>query len=245
MKTNAEFKKEALAALKGNWGKAILLVLVYALIYGFVMGPSVYETMAAQQVMQAQMPRNASLHQMQQAMLDPVVLDAQRKANAASSLTSILSILLIIPLSVGAVNAFQRLLTQQENDLTPNMFRIALDNYWHKVWGMLLVAIFTSLWTLLLIVPGIIKAFSYALTPYILEEYPELGANDAIDRSRAMMQGHKFDLFYLYLSFIGWFFLCLLTAGIGFLWLSPYVSTAKAAFYEEVKADYALNGGLI
>ena len=245
MKTNAEFKKEALAALKGNWGKAILLVLVYALIYGFVVGPSIYETMSAQQVVQAQLPRNASLHQMQQVMLDPVVLDAQRKANAASSLTSILTILLVIPLSLGAVNAFQRLLTLQENDLTHNMFRIALDNYWHKVWGMLLVAIFTSLWSLLLIVPGIIKAFSYALTPYILEEYPELGANDAIDRSRAMMQGHKFDLFYLYLSFIGWFFLCLLTAGIGFLWLSPYVSTAQAAFYEEVKADYALNGGLI
>ena len=59
-----------------------------------------------------------------------------------------------------------------------------------------------------------------------------------------MMRGHKFDLFYLYLSFIGWFLLCLLTAGIGFLWLAPYVDTSLAAFYEDVKSDYAMNGGL-
>ena len=82
------------------------------------------------------------------------------------------------------------------------------------------------------------------MTPYILEDNPELGAVDAIHRSRMMMRGHKFDLFWLYLSFIGWFLLSLLTLGIGFLWLVPYMETAQAAFYEEVKADYALNGGL-
>ena len=109
---------------------------------------------------------------------------------------------------------------------------------------MLLMTIMVFLWSLLLIIPGIIKWFSYAMTPFILEENPELSASEAIHRSRMMMRGHKFDLFYLYLSFIGWFILCILTAGIGFLWLGPYVDTALAAFYEEVKADYALNGGL-
>ena len=82
------------------------------------------------------------------------------------------------------------------------------------------------------------------MTPYILDENPELGASEAIHRSRMMMKTHKFDLFWLYLSFIGWWLLCILTCGIGFLWLEPYFQTAKAAFYEEVKADYALNGGL-
>ena len=60
-----------------------------------------------------------------------------------------------------------------------------------------------------------------------------------------MMKGHKFDLFYLYLSFIGWFLLSFLTLGIGFFWLIPYMYTAQAAFYEDVKADYERNGGLI
>ena len=55
----------------------------------------------------------------------------------------------------------------------------------------------------------------------------------------------SFDLFWLYLSFIGWGILCLFTAGIGFLWLGPYIETSVAAFYEDVKADYELNGGLI
>ncbi len=82
------------------------------------------------------------------------------------------------------------------------------------------------------------------MTPYILDENPELGASEAIHRSRMMMKNHKFDLFWLYLSFIGWFLLCCITCGIGFLWLTPYFNTAKASFYEEVKADYALNGGL-
>ena len=105
--------------------------------------------------------------------------------------------------------------------------------------------IFIALWSLLLIIPGIVKSLSYAMTPYILEENPELSANEAIDRSRAMMRGHKYDLLWLYLSFIGWFLLSFLTLGIGLLWLIPYVETAQAAFYEDVKADYAQNGGLI
>ena len=126
-----------------------------------------------------------------------------------------------------------------------NMGRIAFQNYWHKVWGMFLMYIFIALWSLLFLIPGIIKMFSYAMTPYILEENPELTAGEAIDRSRAMMKGHKFDLFWLYLSFIGWFFLGFLTLGIGMLWISPYLETAQAAFYEEVKADYEINGGLV
>ena len=97
---------------------------------------------------------------------------------------------------------------------------------------------------MLFIFPGIVKIFSYAMTPFILEENPELSANDAIDRSRAMMKGHKFDLFWLLLSFIGWFILALLTLGIGGLWLQPYMQTSVAAFYEDVKADYEANGGL-
>jgi uncharacterized membrane protein len=101
------------------------------------------------------------------------------------------------------------------------------------------MGIFIALWTCLFILPGIVKAFSYAMTPFILEDRPELSANEAIDLSRAMMKGHKFDLFYLYLGFIGWALLCLLTLGIGFLWLAPYMQSAEAAFYEEVKAEYA------
>ena len=154
-------------------------------------------------------------------------------------------VFVILPMMVGMANAFLRLLRNGENDILGNTYRISTKKYWHKLWGMLLMYIFIILWSFLLFIPGIIKAFSYAMTPFILEENPELSANEAIDRSRAMMKGHKFDLFWLLLSFIGWFLLSLLTLGIGGLWLSPYQQTAVAAFYEDVKAEYELNGGLV
>ncbi len=103
---------------------------------------------------------------------------------------------------------------------------------------MILVFVYTCLWAMLLIVPGIIKSYSYAMTAYILRDNPELKFNGAIERSMKMMDGHKADLFYLHLTFIGWYLLCLLTCGIGFLWLMPYIVSSQAHFYEDVKAEY-------
>ena len=103
---------------------------------------------------------------------------------------------------------------------------------------MLLMGIFVFLWTLLLIIPGIIKGFAYSLVPYILVDKPELSANEAINLSIKMMKGHKFDFFWLCLSFIGWILLAILTFGIGLFWLMPYMYTAYAAFYQDVKAEY-------
>ena len=101
----------------------------------------------------------------------------------------------------------------------------------------LLQAIYTFLWTLLLVIPGIIKNYSYAMTDFIPKDQPELANNAAIEKSMAMMDGHKMKLFLLDLSFIGWAILCLFTFGIGFLFLQPYVQSAHAAFYEDLKAQ--------
>jgi uncharacterized membrane protein len=90
----------------------------------------------------------------------------------------------------------------------------------------------------LFVIPGIIKKYSYALTPYILKDNPKLEYNSAITLSRKMMDGHKWELFYLQFSFIGWAILSCFTFGIGYLWLIPYIQTTQAAFYEEVKAEY-------
>ncbi len=99
---------------------------------------------------------------------------------------------------------------------------------------MLLQAIYTMLWSLLLIIPGIVKGFSYAMTPFILRDHPEMKYNDAINESIRLMKGKKMKLFMLYLSFIGWFLLCLLSFGIGVILLIPYIRTAEAAFYEDI-----------
>lgn len=101
----------------------------------------------------------------------------------------------------------------------------------------LLQAIYTFLWMLLLVIPGIVKSYSYAMTDYILKDYPELSNNAAIEKSMAMMDGRKMKLFLLDLSFIGWAILCLFTFGIGVFFLQPYVQSAHAAFYEDLKAQ--------
>ena len=101
----------------------------------------------------------------------------------------------------------------------------------------LLQAVYTFLWSLLLLIPGIIKHYSYGMTDYILKDEPELCNNAAIERSMAMMEGNKMKLFLLDLSFIGWAILCLFTFGLGFFVLQPYMQVARAAFYEDLKAQ--------
>ena len=76
------------------------------------------------------------------------------------------------------------------------------------------------------------------MTPFILRDNPEMKNNEAIELSMKMMNGHKVDLFWLYLTFIGWGILCVLTLGIGYFWLAPYVQASMVQFYEEVKAEY-------
>ena len=109
--------------------------------------------------------------------------------------------------------------------------------YARTVGAVLLVFVYTLLWTLLLVIPGIIKAYSYSMTFYILRENPEMTAGDVITASQKMMDGHKMDLFLLSLSFIGWAILAAITFGIGYLWLIPYIYTAYAAFYETLKKE--------
>lgn len=246
MKTNTEFKRAALDALRGNWGKAVLATFVYYLILCALMGPTIYTSQKVSAQMQEMVSYSSgrSFSQMAALASTPEFLALQAKSSRASSLSTLLQILFLAPLGLGFMNAFLHLLVKSDNNILKNTFRLGFSDYWHKVWGMLVMWLLTMLWALLFIIPGLIKMFSYAMTPYILSENPDLTASDAIHRSRMMMRGHKFDLLWLYLSFIGWGILSILTGGIGLFWLSPYVESAKAAFYEEVKEDYALNGGL-
>jgi uncharacterized membrane protein len=114
-------------------------------------------------------------------------------------------------------------------------FFSGFSQFWRAFVLYLLMAIFTLLWMLLLIVPGIIAAYRYTQSYYILKDNPEIGALEAIRRSKALMVGSKGRLFILQLTFIGWALLGILTLGIGYLWLSPYILTANAHFYEDLR----------
>ena len=98
----------------------------------------------------------------------------------------------------------------------------------------LLQGIYIFLWSLLFVIPGIVATYKYAMSSFILLENPGMKPNDAITASKEMMNGHKGELFWLGLTFIGWSFLSALTLGIGNLWLNPYMNASYAAFYREI-----------
>ena len=150
---------------------------------------------------------------------------------------NIVAFLATIILTAGFEVAFLTMLRTGEKMQIGSIFDFFKET---RLWAtILLMYLYTFLWSLLFVIPGVIKGFSYAMTPFILKDNPNMKNNEAIELSMAMMDGHKWDLFCLELSFIGWAFLCTLSFGIGYLWLIPYMYTSFAAFYEDVKTEFA------
>ncbi len=151
--------------------------------------------------------------------------------------SSVLMTLLCMPLSWGFTVFFLSFVRNQEKSVGA-----LFDGYKRvgRIWlAMFLKTLYVFLWTLLLVVPGIMKSMSYAMMEFILLDNPDMDAEDAIHRSRVMMDGHKMKLFLLYLSFIGWAILCLFTLGFGFLLLVPYIQTSLATFYQDLVDENA------
>lgn len=206
MKNNQDFKNEALAALRGNWAQAVLASIAIILVAG------------CGQVLSYSHSGELSSTQI-----------------AISAVTMVLSIFILYPFEYSFYQACRLLLVNGNADMLGNSFRSFFGGYGRLLSASFAVFIKTFLWTLLLIIPGIVKGLAYSMTPYVLMDHPEYRIGAAIKESERIMVGHKFDLFYLELSFIGWIFLSILTLGIGLFWLIPYMRVSVAAFYEEVK----------
>lgn len=107
-------------------------------------------------------------------------------------------------------------------------------DFWISFKTSFFVGIFTMLWSLLFIIPGIVKSYSYMMAPYIVAEDPSVGALEAIARSERMMRGHKMEAFILELSFIGWILLSIVTFGIALIYAGPYMQTTMVNFYNKI-----------
>ena len=225
MKRNRELKDDALKALNNHWGWVILVCIVFGAITGLISAP-------------------ASIANSLSSLQTSGITGGLGAAFAGlgllfGSISTLGNIFGLQPLSVGLLNSIKVFYKDNDYRTVPNMFKIGFSNgnYWRNVLGMFLVSLFTVLWTLLFIVPGIIKSYAYAMTPYILIDNPELGPNEARLKSIEMMRGHKGKLFGLDLSFIGWILLGILSIGIGFIWITPYIRTTRAAFYCNLKEE--------
>ena len=150
-------------------------------------------------------------------------------------LSSVLKIFVLNPLEAGCRNFLLRNATG-ESDLGDIGFGFTPD-YWRNVKTLFLRDLFRFLWGLLLIVPGIIKRYSYRMAPYILADRPELSGTEVLILSRQMMNGHKWKTFVLDLSFLGWNILSALTFGLlGVFYVNPYRQCTNAELYRELKS---------
>ncbi|MFW6254395.1 MAG: DUF975 family protein [Chitinivibrionales bacterium] len=159
-------------------------------------------------------------------------------ASSFPEIGGIISLIVTGPLVFGLTMYFLRLSRKQPVEIKDLFF--GFTRFGQTLVTYLLMVLFIILWSLLLIIPGIIAALSYGMTFYLLIDKPDLKPMDALKRSKEMMYGHKMDFFMLVLSFIGWALLSALTLGIGFLWLTPYIQVSVALFYQDVRDNQNL-----
>lgn len=158
--------------------------------------------------------------------------------SAAAGLIPFCSLLIGGPLTLGMAGHFLRVARSEAVDL--NMVSLSINNFKqfrNALGAYLLMILIVALGFVLLIIPGIMAAMALSQTFNIMRDEPELGAVDALKKSHAMMDGHKMDYFLFNLSFIGWALLCILTLGLGFLVLAPYISTSNAIFYNYISGQ--------
>lgn len=150
---------------------------------------------------------------------------------SAVTFTVVGSLLLLGVIEFG-VCAFMLTLTRNKNSEFGKLLS-GFDRFGDACLTGILKCVYTFLWGLLFVIPGYVKNYSYSMTMYIMQDHPELSGNEAITKSREMMNGHKFDLFVLDLTFIGWYILGAMTFGILLIfYVLPYHQATRANFYE-------------
>ena len=240
-----ELKQRGKAAFKANYWKCVLVALLLTL---FAAGAS---TSASRSVNTTLKENNYSISLSGQG--SEVVVNDQTFENIGDAVTAIgtaegadaqaVAELADVantiqndpdaPLEVGCRGFFTR---NSEAPAELSEIKAGFHPYGRAVGAMFLRDLFICLWSLLFIIPGLIKLYSYRMVPYILADDPTIGGKDAITLSRQMMNGHKWNAFVLDLSFIGWELLSVLTAGLlGLFYVKPYEAATGAELYKVLK----------
>ena len=226
MWTISEVKAIGKSAFKANYWPCVLVAFLMSLFAGGV-GASTRNEVQETDV-------NAAFNSLtpeQQLALAAAVIGA---VLIVIGIALVIKIFLANPIELGGSLFFKE--NAEATPATLDLLKAGFRNYGHTFWTMFLRDLYTMLWCLLLLIPGIIKAYSYRMVPYILAENPDMPANAIITRSREMMKGNKWRAFVLDLSFLGWIILGMVTLGLGFVfWTSPYMQSTDAALYVKLK----------
>lgn len=161
-------------------------------------------------------------------------------AEWTGSITTVLSVL-ILPLQYAYYISLLERTRGNEEELTRFTLQYAINNAYANtrflVAGLLIMLLSMVAAIFTLGIGAIVVKYMYAMVPYLLHDYPELTPREAMKISREMMRGQKWNLFILDFTFIGWILLSILTAGLGMIFVEPYMSTAHATFYEDLKGE--------
>ena len=221
--TYSDIRRVARENLSGNWGLSIGACLLAAIMGGMLIGSSFLPQL--------------NIHMENQ---DIESWEQFFRVTLGSTTLSVYTINLIHFILGGVIQlGYAQFLLKQYNRANfevKDLFS-QFERFGQAFLQRFLRILYTSLWSLLFIIPGIVKSYAYAMTPFIMAENPEMTASEAITASKEMMDGHKGELFTLDLTFIGWELLCLLTLNIGHLWLNPYKNAAYAVFYKDLTAS--------
>ncbi|MBQ0084387.1 MAG: DUF975 family protein [Clostridiales bacterium] len=148
---------------------------------------------------------------------------------------SVVAVIVTGPIAYGSTKLFLKQARDGQKMDIGGLFDGFKDDFGGTFLISLMTYIFTFLWSLLFIIPGIIKTYSYSMAYYIKVDHPEYGWKECINESKKITNGHKMELFILDLSFIGWIFVGSLCLGIGTLWVAAYMEATRAQFYESIK----------
>lgn len=235
---SSELKVIAKKALSNKWGLAILVTLIAGLFGGGLnyMGRPELEF----NFTDSGLKFNISNIDTYSNFIDLPFLPLLQ-----SLITSLFFILMIIGIIIfiigGAIElghiSFYLKLLREEDARFEDLFSY-MKYVWKALGLRIVVGFFTFLWTLLFIIPGIIAGYRYSMAKYILADNPDIGILEAIEDSKRLMDGNKFDLFILTLSFIGWNILSALTLGISGIYSFPYQNATESAFYIYIKGGY-------
>lgn len=211
MWTCSLLKENARKALAGKWLAGVAACLIINLVYFF--------------------SNDAS------AVGSYIVTDlfgSSRPLGLFGILSVLLTVFVIPVLSIGVARYFME--NRQGKPPVGSIFSVFSDGFGNMVLVSFLVNLKVLLGYCLLIVPGVVWEYRYAMVPYLLAENPSMSCSRAMELSRGMMHGEKFNFFVLELSFIGWWILTIFTFGVGALFLRPYIEATQAEFYAAMRA---------
>lgn len=235
MWTGSQLKSDAKAVLKQSYWKAFLASIVLAIVTGGSSGSTAKSG--------ADSIDGGIINSFTHGELIAIIITILAAIAVFAVIKTIFSIFIGSPLEVGAQRYFLES-TQYRFSLGELGYSFGCGHYLNIVGTMFLKGLYEFLWTLLFIIPGVIKGYSYSMVPFILSENPTISPNEAITLSRKMTNGHKLNMFLLDLSFIGWFFLGALCLGVGILFVNPYYNSTKAQLYLALRS-IALDRGTI